>query len=151
MDNHATYDDANLILRLFEQRRDDKMRAARNWFVVNFYCTTFDEMMQLCPPGSEQNAYYRMIVSYWEMVASFITSDVLHDELFFQSGQELLLTWMRVKPIVGVTREMFGNPNAYKNLEAVGERFIAYWNRTAPGAYEAFHARIGVRPVKKAE
>lgn len=151
MERLATHDDANLILRLYEQRRDEKMREARGWFVANFYCSSVDEVMQLCPPGSQQNAYYRMVVSYWEMVASFITSGVLHDELFFQSGQELLLTWTRVKPFIADTRKAFGNPMAFKNLETIGEQFIAYWNRTAPGAYEAFHARIGVRPAKKAE
>jgi len=150
MDREPSIEDARLILQLYEMRRDPRMREARAWFASNFYCQTLEEMTALCPPGSETNASARMVSSYWEMVASFITSGVLNDELFFQSGHELLLTWARVKPVIAGTRAAFGNPRYLGNLEEVGERFIVYWNRVAPGAYEAFVARIGVRPGSQA-
>jgi hypothetical protein len=63
----ATYDDAHLLLRLYELRREEKMRTARNWFMKNFRAGTLDEFQDLCPLGTEENAYYRMVVSYWEM------------------------------------------------------------------------------------
>ena len=72
-----------------------------------------------------------MVTSYWEMVASFVTSGVLNEELFFQSGQELLLTWVRVKPFVQELRAV-SHPNAWRNLEMAGERFIQYWESTTP-------------------
>ena len=86
----ATYDDVNLILRLYEMRRDDRLREARKWFTGSFKVKTFEEFTALCPPGSEPNASYRMVTTYWEMVASFLTSGVLNAELFYQSGRELL-------------------------------------------------------------
>ena len=96
----ATYDDVNLILRLYEMRREARMREARKWFTGSFKVKTFEEFQALCPPGSEPNASYRMVTTYWEMVASFLTSGVLNAELFYQSGRELLFVWERVRDIV---------------------------------------------------
>ncbi len=59
----ATYDDVNLILKLYELRREDKMRAARSWFAANFKCKSMAEFGPLCPPGSESNAVMRQITS----------------------------------------------------------------------------------------
>lgn len=148
MDRLATHDDANLILRLYELRREDKMRQARAWFVANFYPASTAEYFEICPPGSEQNAWARMVLTYWEMVASFVDSGVLNDELFFQSGQELLLTWIRLRPLVQDWRTTMGNPKTYKNIEAVGERYIQYWQQHMPGAFEGFQARVGTRPAQ---
>ena len=96
----ATFDDVNLILRLYEMRRDDRMREARNWFNGNFKVRTLEEWTALCAPGTEANASYRMVTSYWEMVASFITSGVLNPELFYQSGRELLFCYARVRHVL---------------------------------------------------
>jgi hypothetical protein len=139
----ATFDDVNLILRLYEMRRDDRMREARAWFAGNFKARTFEEFTVLCPPGSDANASYRMVTSYWEMVASFITSGVLHRELFYQTGRELLFCYARVRHMLPEVRERLGNRNELKNLETVAEGFIAWWNEQAPGAYDAFCKRIG--------
>ena len=73
MASHATYDDVNLMLRLYDMRREEKMRAARNWFVANFKPKSMTEFNHLCPPGSEQNAMARQVSSYWDMVSSFIS------------------------------------------------------------------------------
>src|SRR5271163_4655080 len=86
MDQQATYDDVKLVLQLYEMRREEKLREARKWF-AKFNARTWAEKNELCPPGSDQDAFFRMVVTYWEMVASFITAGVLHQELFLQSGQ----------------------------------------------------------------
>ena len=91
MQARATYDHATLILQLYEMRREERMRKARARFVASFRPKTLDELAAVCPPGSDESASYRMVVTYWEMVASFITANVLDQELFFQSGRELLL------------------------------------------------------------
>src|SRR5437763_17211332 len=112
MANQATYDDANLVLRLYELRREEKMRKAREWFGQNYRANTMEEAMQIIPMGSETNAYFRMVVSYWEMAASFVTSGVLNQELFFESNGELLFVWERVKPILPAFRAMTKNPES---------------------------------------
>ena len=81
----ATYEDANLLLRLYELRRDERMRTARTWFARNFRAGTLEEFDKLCPADSEENASFRMVVSYWEMAASFVTRGILHQDLFMQN------------------------------------------------------------------
>src|SRR5476651_1869734 len=134
----ATYDDVNLILRLYEMRRKDRLREARKWFTGSFKVKSFDEFKALCPPGSEPNASYRMVTTYWEMVSSFLTSGVLNAELFYQSGRELLFVWERVRDIVPKIREVNGNTRELKNLEDAAAAYTAWWKQVAPGAYEAF-------------
>ena len=138
----ATYDDANLILKLYDMRREPRLREARKWFIASFKVKSYDELMTLCPPGSEPNASYRMMTTYWELVASFITAGILHEELFFQSGRELLLVWERVRDIAPQVRAQLKNDVEWKNLETVGNAYIKWWNANSPGAYEAFQKRI---------
>ncbi len=135
----ATYDDVNLILRLYDMRREEKLRAARVWFVTNFKAKTVAEMNALAAPGTEANAYFRQSTSYWDMVASFITSGVLNQELFFQSGRELLLFWLRLKPIVAEYRAVNKAPKMYANMEAVDNAFAEHMGKEA---YESFAARV---------
>jgi hypothetical protein len=138
----ATYDDANLILKLYDMRREPKLREARAWFVANFKVKTFDDFQKLCPPGSEPNASFRMVTTYWEMAASFITAGVLHRELFYQTGRELLLVWERIRDLMPEIRAQYKNPNELKNLETAAQGYIAWWSAQTPGAYDAFSKRI---------
>ena len=139
----ATYDDVNLILKLYDMRREERLRAARQWFTANFKAVqTLEDFQRLCPPGSDANASYRMVTTYWEMVASFITSGVLHRELFYQSGRELLLVWVRVREVLPQIRDAYKNPTELRNVEIAAQGFIAWWNTAAPGAYDAFSKRI---------
>ena len=103
---------------------------------------SFEEFQALCPPGSEPNASYRMVTTYWEMVASFLTSGVLNAELFYQSGRELLFVWERVCDILPKVRDTYNHPRELKNLEDAAAGYIGWWNDTAPGAYDAFTKRV---------
>jgi len=138
----ATFDDVDLILRLYEMRREPRLRAARMWFAASFKPKNLDEFRTLCPAGSDANASYRMVTTYWEMVASFITSGVLNAELFYQSGRELLFTWERLRTILPAFRESYRHPLELRNLEDAARGYIEWWNQTAPGAYEAFAERV---------
>ena len=139
MNTPATYEDANLILRLYEMRREPKMRQARAWFNKNIHCSTLAEYQSVAPLGSDENAYARQVITYWEMVASLITSGVLNEHLFFQSGMELLFVWERVKTMLPEMRETYKNPALWKNIETVADRFANY---LGVEAYEAFSARV---------
>jgi len=141
--SQATYDDVNLILRLYELRREEKMRAARNWFVATFKPKSLAEYQQLCPFGSEANAFARQVTSYWDMVASFVASGVLNAELVFQNNRELLLVWMRLEPIIQEVRSAFKDPSYMKNLETVAAAFTEYLDRVNPETAAAFKARVG--------
>ena len=142
MTKTATYDDVGLILRLYDMRREARLREGRAWFTGNFKPKTMEEATKLLPPGSNENASLRMVVTYWEMVASFITSGVLNQDLFFQSGRELLFVWERIRDLVPHMREMYKDPNWLKNLETVATAYIEYLKRQGPGIYEGFSARV---------
>ena len=83
-----------------------------------------------------------MVATYWEMVASFVTSGVLNRELFFESGRELLLVWERLRDVVPAIREDFKDPKYYANLEAVATDYIEYLGHRGPDTYKAFSARV---------
>ena len=78
-----TYEDAQLVLKLYELRREEKLRAARDWFISKFFPQTADDVTALT--GTE-NAYYRMVTTYWEMAASFVVRGILNADLFLASG-----------------------------------------------------------------
>jgi len=138
----ATYDDANLILRLYELRREEKLRDARNWFAANCKASSMEELQKIAPMGSPENAYFRMLVSYWEMAASLVTSGALNQELFFQSNGEILFVWERIKDIAPGFREFLKNPNAWRNLETVANAYIKYMESGAPGSYAAVQGMV---------
>ena len=139
---HATYDDVNLILRLYELRREEKVRQARNWFATSFKAHSLEELNRLCPPGSEENAYFRMLLSYWDMAASFITAEVLNQELFFQNCRELLFVWERICDLVPLIRSNTKDPTFLRNLETVANSFGNWLKSQSPEAYAAFSARV---------
>jgi hypothetical protein len=138
----ATYEDANLVLRLYDMRREETLRKARQWFMQSFHCSTMEEFNKLCPPASPENAYARQVTSYWEMVASFITTGVLNEGLFFQSGMELLFVWEKVSELVPGMRAANKNPGSWKNLETVAGRYIQHLNSIDPETYPAFSKRV---------
>ena len=140
----ATHEDANLLLRLYELRREEKLRKARDWFSKNFHVSNMEELQKLCPPGSEENAYVRMVQTYWDMAASFVTNGILHRELFMENSRELLFVWERISDVVPAWREAFKNPKIASNLEAVANVMIEEEKRR--GSYESFRNMVrGIR------
>ncbi len=85
----STYDDANLILRLYELRREDKMRAALHLVRGEFPLQDDGGNERAMPSRYEANAH-RQVVSYWDMAGSFVTSGVLSSDLFFTNTRENL-------------------------------------------------------------
>jgi hypothetical protein len=138
----ATYEDANLLLRLYELRREEKLRKARAWFVSECKPKTFAEWQELCPLGSENNAYYRMVTTYWEMACSMVAGGVLHPELFIQNSLEHLLVWERIKGLVPEARQSINAPQQLKNLELVAGLAAEWLAKQGEGAYESFAARF---------
>jgi hypothetical protein len=141
--SQATYDDANLLLRLYELRRDPKMREARSWFMANFKPKTMADVQALCPPGSEPNAMMRMVSTYWDMAASFIVAGVLNPDLFFMNNKELLLVSIRMGKVLDEVRVAYKDSTYLKNLETVGKQYGEWMEKQSPGALQAFTARVG--------
>jgi len=110
-----TYEDAQLVLKLYELRREEKLRAARDWFGTKFFPQKAEDVIALT--GTE-NAYYRMVTSYWDMAASFVARGILNADLFLDSGGEMIFVWAKLGDFVPQLRQNLG-PNLLKNVEHV--------------------------------
>ena len=132
----------DLILRLYEMRRETRMREARRWFAAHFKVRTLEEFNAACPPGSEPNASFRMLVTYWDMVASFVTGGVLNQELFFQSGREIYFVWLRLVDVLPELRKSLTGAIDLRNLESVATAYGKWWDRSWPGAPDAYAKRV---------
>jgi hypothetical protein len=140
MNSQATYDDANLILKLYDLRREPRLRDARKWFGGAPQFQSREEWLKCCPAGSEENASYRMVVTYWEMVASFVASDVLNAELFYASNAEMLFVWEKIRILLPEVRAAQKNPMLYRNLEHVATEFLEHMKAGSPEWYDGFFA-----------
>ena len=67
----ATYEDTQLILKRDQLRREEKLREARDWFALQFFPQTVQDVLDIFAPGNPHNAHFRMVVSYGDMAASF--------------------------------------------------------------------------------
>jgi len=112
----ATYEDAQLILRLFELRREEKMRKAREWFSFKFLPKTLDDFKVIQDPSAPENSYFRMVTSYWDMAASFVVQGVLSADLFVESGGEMLFIWAKLEEFIPQLRQTF-SPHYLANIE----------------------------------
>ena len=115
----ATYDDANLLLRLYELRREEKLRAARDWFAKNFHASTLEEMQKLCPMGSQENAYLRMVTGYWDMAASLVSSGAIDGDSFRAAHGEIVGAFAKIQPFLAELRATVSEPDFCKHIEAV--------------------------------
>src|ERR1700727_1559212 len=122
MSRKPSYADAQLILQLYELRREPEMRKARNWWVGEFWPANLDEYLKVVQaPGTPENAWLRQVSSYWSMASSFVLNGVLNAELFLQpaiSG-EMVFVLAKVHPFLKELREKLGDPQSYTNIEKV--------------------------------
>jgi len=133
----VTHEQVNLMLRLYDMRREPRLREAREWFMINFYPASLDDLKRMCPPGSRENAFMRMVVSYWEMVSSIVNRGLIDEDLFFESTGEHWMVWDRLKPVAAEWRAMFKNPHQFANIEEQNRRMEAWREKRAPGSTEA--------------
>lgn len=132
--SNVNHDQANLLLRLFELRREPRLRQARTWFITNFHAKSLEEMNRTLRPGSEEHTNLRMVTSYWEMAASMVDRGLIDEEFFFENNGEIWIVWDRLREIVPELRAYYKNPSGFAHLEAVCKRFEEWRERIAPGS-----------------
>ena len=132
-----TYDEVNLMLKLYELRREPRLRQARGWFLEHFHPVSPEDMIQKYPQGGEENTFIRMVISYWDMVASIVNRGLINDELFFESNGEIWVVWDRMQSIVPTWRAAYKNPRLFSNIEDTCKRLEAWREKRAPGSSAA--------------
>ena len=111
--------DADLILKLYDLRREATMREARNW-MFSFNPTSVQDIIDVLI--SEHSGHYRMVISYWEMAAAMVTKGAIDEELFNECNGEHLFVYAKIEHLIPDLRVMFDSPDFLSNLESVVKR-----------------------------
>ena len=113
------HEDANLILKLYDLRRETVMREARNWWFTFNPTSVQDVMTTMMGP---QSGYMRMVLSYWDMACAMVVNGAIDEDLFNQTNGEHMVVYMKIEPVLNDLRTMFDNPEFLKSLETVVKR-----------------------------
>ncbi len=142
MSEQCTHEDARLILQFYEMRREPRLREARSFLLGRFQAKDVEELGKLYPPGSDENAYFRQVLTYWDMVAAIARRGLVDRELFFETNGELTIVWEKIKHLVPALRATTKNPLFLANLERMALAREQYLEENAPGYLEALRERL---------
>ena len=122
MPKKPTAADAQLILQLYDLRREAEMRKARSWWFTGFWPRSADDFLKIVStPGTTENNWLRQVTGYWSMAASFVLHGALNADLFLQpavSG-EMFIVLAKVHPFLKDLREKSGDPHMFGTIEKV--------------------------------
>lgn len=122
----GTHAQADLLLRLYDLRREPRLREACGWFMDEFKADSMEELQQLCPPGSRKEKSFRMATTFWEMCASLVNRGLIDEDLYFENVRDHCGVWYRLKPLIESIRAMMKDPGMYSNLEKQARRHEAW-------------------------
>lgn len=122
MAKKASSSDAQLILKLYELRREPEMRKARNWWFNDFWPAGADDFLKVAwAMGTPENNWLRQVSGYWGMTASLVLQGALSEELFLRpsSSGEMFVMFGKVHPFLKDLREKLGDPEVFLDVEKV--------------------------------
>jgi hypothetical protein len=125
----ATQEQVNWMLRLYELRRDPKLRAGRDRMLSDFFPQSLEDAKQELTLGTEKNAEFRMVASYSEMVAGISNRGLIDEDLYFETTLEPWILFEKLRPILPGWREMTKAPMIFSQLEEHSQRLEAWWER----------------------
>jgi hypothetical protein len=120
MAKKPTAADAQLIIQLYDLRREAEMRKARHWWLIDFNPQSADDFLKVSLSfGSQENAWLRQVSGYWGIVTSFVLQGVLNEDLFLQPGfsGELFFIFAKIHPFVKEIRQKLDDPEFFLNVE----------------------------------
>lgn len=109
-------EDANLILRLYELRREETMRRARDWFTTDFNPESTQDLLAMMV-SREHNAAYRMVTTYWDMAAAFVNHGAIDEQLFNDIHFEHIAVYAKIQPFLAEFRAATNAPYYLTHLE----------------------------------
>lgn len=139
----ATTTDADLILKLYDLRREPLMRKARHFVAFGFQPKSMDDIKAVAQGvGSDENAYWRQVLSYWEMAASMVLHGAVDADLFCDSQGEGLFLYAKFRKFHAEYFKLGGFPFMPKTAAMV-EKFPV-----ARAAYDRIVASLEAREAK---
>ena len=124
----SKYKDADLILKLYDLRREKTMRDARNWFFT-FNPKGKEDFIDVLT--SDKSGLYRMVISYWDMACSLVNNGAIDPQMFNDANGEHLFVYAKIEPFLSGLREEMGNPNVLGHLEKVVKECPDYETKLA--------------------
>ncbi|HEY6196369.1 MAG TPA: hypothetical protein VI504_15160 [Candidatus Eisenbacteria bacterium] len=128
-----THADAELLLHLYEIRREPELRRSRAWLLTEFKSTTWAEVKSRYLSHTDEDRWFRMATSYWEMAATMVNRGTLHAELFFDHTGEDIATWERIKGVIPDARADI-RPTYLMQFEKLVAAHQAYRKKTNAAA-----------------
>lgn len=113
----SPFESAQLNLQLFDLRREPVLREARAWFIREFNPETPEELAALA--GGERNASFRMVLGYWDMAASLVTTGAIDGDAFRAAHGEIFAAFAKIQPFLARMRSARNEPEWLKHMEAV--------------------------------
>jgi hypothetical protein len=110
-------DSATLILKLFELRREPTLREARAWFLRDFNPQTLEEALTIA--GGPKNDWFRMVIGYWDMAASFVVHGAIDADMFRAANTEMVATFAKIQPFIDDVRRISKIPEFAANIQQV--------------------------------
>ena len=130
MAKSASVSEGQLILQLYDLRREPEMRKARQWWLMEFSPRSADDFLKVAwAVGTPEQNWLRQVPSYWGIAASFVLEGVLSEKLFLRpafSG-EMFVMFGKVYPFLQELREKLEDPEAFLDIEKVIHR--TKWGR----------------------
>jgi hypothetical protein len=112
---------AELIIRLYELRRESVMRKARSYVGGEFLPASADELVQLVTEGNKRSGYILQVYGYWDMVAAFVHNGALTAELVYDTCQEMYFQYAKIQPYVADFRRQMNLPEWMISIERLVE------------------------------
>jgi hypothetical protein len=109
-------EDAALILKLYELRREEVMRKARGWYIRDFNPATIEDFMQAM--SGEHSGYLRMVVSYWDMAATLVNEGAINLQMFDKANAEHIVVFCKVEKLLPQIRATMA-PHFARSLETL--------------------------------
>ena len=140
----SKHDEADLILKLYELRREETMRKARDWYFRDFNPQSMAEFTEAMM--GEHSGHLRMVVTYWDMAAALVDSGAISLELFTNTNGEHLGVFAKIELLLGDIRRVLG-PRFAINLEKLidaipeGRQQVAAFRERIRGIHEQLAAR----------
>jgi len=98
-----------LILKLYEMRRDEEFRKGREWFDTEFNPQSAKDIIDVVSGSFSDSAYFRMVLTYWEMVAALVSYGSLDAKLIHTTNVEHLRYWAKIEPFMEEVRKITGS------------------------------------------
>ncbi len=122
MPKKPTAADAQLILQLYDLRREAEMRKARAW-VAGFWPQNADQVNEIANAfGKQENTWLRQVTGYWEMAAALVLQGTLNEDLFFETTGEMWFVFSKFAPFIGELRKKSGIPQLMLKIEKLATK-----------------------------